>query len=103
MIPVAEHAGPAGAKYIVEPGWLTREGAEAWSGLSLSSIDKGIRQRKFHSRLKGRTRLIERESFNAWIDSDEWLDDPTKEGTAGSACPGGGERAGGTSGKGGRA
>lgn len=29
--------------------------------------------------MKGRVRLIERESLHAFIDSDEWLDDGEKE------------------------
>lgn len=66
-------------KTEIQPGWMTRETAARWSGLSVRTIDRIVSAGRVHSRLKGRVRLIERESLHAFIDSDEWLDDGRKE------------------------
>lgn len=56
-------------------GWLSRAGAAAHVSLSVKSIDRAIRRGVVVSVLKGRRRLVERASLDAWIRSDVWLDD----------------------------
>lgn len=75
-------------------GWMTRAGAARWSSLSVKSIDRAIRAGEVVSVRKGRKRLVERASLDAWIRSDRWLedlragDDP-QEGRSGGRHPGG--------------
>ena len=82
----------------VLPGWLTRRGAVEYSGLSRATIDRAVAQGKVRSVRKGRTRLIRRESLDAWIESDEWLEFPgSGDGAAGNEGGAGAGTAGGWS------
>lgn len=58
----------------LRPGWLKRRAAAAWSGLSVATIDRLVSADKVLSRQKGKSRLINVDSLDELIQSDDWLE-----------------------------
>lgn len=51
----------------ITPRWLTRKAAHKYCSLSIPTIDRHMRDKKFATRKVGKVRLIDRESLDSWI------------------------------------
>lgn len=54
--------------FEIQPRWLNAKGAAKYSGMSERTIRRLIQNKTVRSSLRGRCRLIDRESLDAWIE-----------------------------------